>query len=153
MPDKLIPIREYPQSEPAYADGDALGHLGISAHVKRLQWPNGHYAVLVTEDDVERAAALLSDLSPHLTEPVASRDQALTCPYCSSSDVLSQPPYPLIALVVGLGAVSALLSVNYVALALAAGVTTVIVASLAFARVARWRCGACGRRYGSGASG
>jgi len=153
MPEKLVPIRESPQSEPAHADGAALQRRGIASYVKRLQWPDGQFAVLVDERDAERALAALEDLSPHLSAPVLDRDPPLRCPCCSSSDVLPQPPYPLITLLIGFGAVCTCLYVNQGAVALVVGLMTVAVASIAFAKAARWRCASCHRRYGSGASG
>ena len=147
IPSRLITLRRYPNREFAEAGRNELIEAGIPAYVKRGFLGESTRSLMVGEEHVAAALAVLggSDRG-ELLEPVA--DEALQCPRCQSKDIAPLRPYAGLTFAAGASAaLGALLYGPAQTFAPLLG-ATILISTVVYVRSPRWRCRTCGLVYG-----
>jgi hypothetical protein len=147
IPSRLIVLRRYIQRELAEADRAQLIEAGIPAYVKRAFLADPARSLMVGEEHVEAALAILGEAVQADLEKALS-DEALQCIRCQSRDIAPLPAYAGITLVVGVAAALCVLFYGRAAAFAPLVGATILISTVVYVKSPRWRCRTCGLVYG-----
>jgi hypothetical protein len=147
FPSRLIVVRRYATRELAEDDRDELLEAGIPAYVKRGYIGESVRVLMVGEENLAAAIALLAESDPE-DSPQKIPDEALQCTRCNSRDVAPLPPYAALTFAAGAAAATtAFVSAHAPAVAPLLG-ATILISTVVYVKSPRWRCRLCGFTYG-----
>src|SRR3954447_20453769 len=108
FPSRLIVVRRYATRELAEDDRDELLEAGIPAYVKRGYIGESVRVLMVGEENLAAAMAVLAESDP-ADSPDTVLDPALQCTRCHSRDIAPLPPYAALSFAAGAAAAIAAL--------------------------------------------
>jgi hypothetical protein len=143
VPNKLVQIEAYDYAELASEDQRVLIDAGISAYIKNRGRGYPGASLMVAEENVEAAVAILSRRPSPFRQPKAA--VAPICSYCGSSEIDAHPQYAIIPLGLGFAVAVVLAMRGDMPFGLAVFAAAAVMATIVFIRFSRGRCRRCGR--------